>query len=105
MSTRFNRKNFLNKVNNSGVEEYDLIMSNWEFFKIKRSTTFYTIQPSDIGRPDILSLKIYNSIDYWWILLLINGINDPYNDLKVGDIIQIPSILDIEDFYLKIKNL
>ena len=105
MSSRYIRTNFLNKENVDGVQEYDLVMSNFEYFKIQRPMTFYTITGDDIGRPDLLSLRLYSDMNYWWILGEVNGIDDFSNDIVEGDVISVPNKLDIEDFYLKIRNL
>ena len=58
----------------------------------------------DVQNPDLLSLKIYGKQDYWWILCKINNIQDVWNDIKPGDIIIVPDISDIEDFYTRIKK-
>ena len=105
MSSRYNRTNFLKIEEVEGTKEYDLIMTNFEYFKIQRPTNFYTIQRTDIGRPDLISLKLYQTIDFWWIIGEVNGICDFNYDIKEGDIIQVPDRLDIEDFYLKVRNL
>lgn len=103
--SRFTRTNFLNKETIDNIQEYDLLMTNFEYFKIQRPTTFYIVTNDDLGRPDLLSLRIYGDQNYWWILLEVNGVCDPYNELKEGDVLIVPSLLDIEDFYLKVRNL
>lgn len=103
--SRFTRTNFLNKETINNTQEYDLLMTNFEYFKIQRPTTFYTVTNDDLGRPDLLSLRIYGDQNYWWLLLEVNGVCDPYNELKEGDVLIVPSLLDIEDFYLKVRNL
>lgn len=105
MSSRYTRTNFLNLQEVDGIQEYDLLMSNFEYFKIQRQVRYYTIQRNDIGRPDLISLKNYSVQDYWWLIGEVNGICDFMEDIKEGDVIQIPDQLDIEDFYLKIRNL
>jgi hypothetical protein len=47
---------------------------------------------------------VYGTSSYWWILSKFNAIEDPYNDLQVGDVIRIPAKQDVEDFYLSNKK-
>lgn len=97
---RFDRINFYKKEVIDGVEEWDLINNDIKDFQIRRPTTFYTIQYDEIQRPDIISIRNYSKIDYWWIILYVNEIVDPFNELQEGDIIRIPNVKDIEDWYL-----
>ena len=62
----------------------------------------YTVQGED-ARPDLLSFRIYGDVQYWWILMLFNGIKDINDDLKTGVEIRYPSISSIEDFYFSLK--
>ena len=43
-------------------------------------------------RPDLISNIFYNTPSYWWVIMLVNGINDPFEQLNVGDRILIPNI-------------
>jgi len=40
--------------------------------------------------PDLLSNVFYGSPDKWWLLMLVNNINDPFEGFKVQDRILIP---------------
>ncbi|MFW6272820.1 MAG: hypothetical protein ACOC2U_03470 [bacterium] len=100
---RFNRSKFYDKVNVDGVSERDLLSPHLPKLELKRETSFYTIKTDDIQRPDLLAIKVLGSIEYWWILLYVNNIFDPWNDLEVGQVIKIPNKKDIEDWYLEIK--
>jgi hypothetical protein len=78
-------------------------MDKFESFIIKRPLSFYTIRYEDLQRPDLLSLKLYGKMDYFWILGKYNGIDDFWNDLKEGDLIAVPSEMDIQDWILSTK--
>lgn len=103
--SKYNRENFLQTNEVDYIIEKDLVMLNFDLFKIKRPTVFYKVKYADLKRPDLLSLKLYQKMDYWWIIGKVNNIDDWWNDLKEDDIIKIPDLLDIEDFYLQVKNV
>jgi hypothetical protein len=50
------------------------------------------------GRPDLISYKLYNSTQYWWIILIYNHILD-IQELKTGYTIKYPSLNSIENLY------
>ncbi len=43
-------------------------------------------------RPDLISNVFYGSPKNWWLLMYVNGINDPFEGFKVNDRILIPQI-------------
>jgi hypothetical protein len=43
-------------------------------------------------RPDIISNVFYNTPSYWWLILVVNNIPDPFNGLNAGDQIKIPNL-------------
>lgn len=85
-------------------KERDMILSNWDLFEIKRPIRYDTIKRQDIYRPDLLSIRIYGSVSFWWIISKVNNIDDWWNDVFVGKDIIIPDKNDISDFNLKIKT-
>jgi hypothetical protein len=100
---RYNRTNFYDTVIVNNKSEYDLIMNKFDKFTIARPTRFYTVIESDLKRPDVISLKCYSNVDYFWIIGKVNCIDDFWNDLSVGDVLIIPDQLDIEDFLLNAR--
>lgn len=105
MFGKFNRSNFLDsQVVNNNIEK-DLVLYSWDKFKMLRSGYRYRIPEVLIHRPEFLAYKFYGSIDYWWIIAKVNNIDDWWNDLTPGQVIIIPDISDIENFYAEvIKN-
>lgn len=57
---------------------------------------------SEAGRPDLISYKIYGSDQYWWILMLINGIMD-VSGITEGTVIEYIDLSDLEDLYFSLK--
>lgn len=55
-----------------------------------KNDKFYVVTPSTEYRPDLLSYKIYGTVDYWWKILEFNNIKDIY-DFKAGLNIRLPS--------------
>jgi hypothetical protein len=64
-------------------------------FKITRPVSFDTIKYYDIGRPDVLSVRIYENMFYWWILCKFNNIDDVWNDMFIGMDIVVPHENDL----------
>src|SRR3990167_2619069 len=56
--------------------------------------------PYDVGyvpagfehRPDLISNVFYGTPDYWWLILFVNNIADPFEGLNEGDQILIPKL-------------
>jgi hypothetical protein len=44
-------------------------------------------------RPDLISNVFYGSPRNWWLLMLVNGINDPIEGFRTSQKILIPKIL------------
>ncbi len=105
MFNKFKRTNFLSKVETvSGLNEYDMLSSNWDLFEINNPITYDNVLILDLHRPDKLSFRIYGDSQYWWILCKFNHIDDVWNDMNIGDDLIVPSMADIEDFYARVKT-
>ena len=104
-NNKYQRTNFTTDVEVDGILEEDLVDNNWDLFQIKRPMTFFTLSRSYIQRPDLLSIKLFGKETYWWILAKVNPeIQDWWNDLEVGDVIDVPDIRDIEDWYSEVRK-
>ena len=44
------------------------------------------------NRPDKISTAFYNTPDLWWLLMITNGIVDPFEGFKVKEKIIIPKL-------------
>ncbi len=53
------------------------------------------------GKPDLLSFRIYDSTQYWWILMLYNSLFNPI-DLTEGMTIKYPKKSDLETLYFQL---
>jgi hypothetical protein len=81
--------------------EYDHLYNNLSKFTMTYPATYYRVKEEDIMRLDLVSYKVYKTVDYWWLIGVVNQIQDPFNDVTVGDLLKIPNILDIYNFYKK----
>lgn len=96
------RTNYVKEENLDGFQEYDLgsmEFGNYDFGAVQ----YYMIKETDVGRPDIISQKIYGTTNYWWFVCWWNKISDPWNDLRTGMVISYPSIERIREA-LKLYN-
>lgn len=101
---KFSRSNFYTKEIVNGILESDLITNVFNDFKFKNAFTEYTVREDDIGRPDLISFKNYNKINFSWIIMKVNNIEDVWNDLYVGKVLSLPSEVDIDNYYKENKK-
>lgn len=98
----YTRSNFLDiMTDNDGIQSIDPISFDFnEFFEFMRSRIIKTrrIKESEEGAPDLISFQEYGDDQYWWIIMYINKIQDPINELTAGTVIAIPRISDIEEY-------
>jgi len=103
--SRWNRTNFYRKEIVNGHTENDLVMNYFnDVFTITRPLRYYAMEDGDVQRPDLVSIKFYGTDKYWWIISKFNQIDDWWNDIEIDQIISVPSIADIEDFYTAVKR-
>jgi hypothetical protein len=81
-----------------GTPELDYLTNTLSKFTMNYPVSFYTVTESDLGRPDLISHKSYGDVGYWWLILMVNQVIDPFNGLTVGQNLMIPSLLDIYAF-------
>ena len=61
----------------------------------------YTVQGED-ERPDLLSFRIFDTTDYWWIIMLYNSFISP-SDIKTGEQVVFPKLTALENYYFNLK--
>ena len=59
-----------------------------------RGQQFYTHTWQNGDRVDKLARRYLNDDQYGWIILLVNGINDPFS-VQPGDVLKIPANPDV----------
>lgn len=54
------------------------------------SEFIYVVNARDLDRPDIISYRLFGTVELWWMVLHYNKITDPFT-LEVGQKLKIPS--------------
>jgi hypothetical protein len=72
-----------------GTEGYDLLTANID--KVFNYEVGY-IPAGAAHRPDLISNVFFSTPSYWWLIMLVNNVSDPFEGLNVGDQILIPII-------------
>ena len=63
-----------------------------------------TIVQIEENRPDLVSYRIYGTTQFWYILMIYNGMVSPF-DLTEGQELNYPKIEDIEKLYFSLNAL
>ena len=59
---------------------------------------------SEEGRVDLCAVDTLGSTQYFWMLMMYNGITD-INQLSTGTILKIPDKNKIEELYFRVKSI
>ena len=54
--------------------------------------TYFVIDSAIMKRLDLISYKFYGNVEYWWVIMLVNNILNPFTDLPIGTTLRIPSL-------------
>lgn len=98
-SDRFDMAKLLEFVNE---DNYDPITSRFIYDLTNLEAKGNYVVQNEESRPELLSYKIYGSVQYWWVLSLYNGIFDT-DEISAGDVISYPNREDIEDLFFSMK--
>lgn len=97
------RTKFYNTTTVKSQKEVDMLWNTLASFTLKHDPTYYRISSHDVSQPDLISKKLYDTERYWWIICVVNSIMNPLLDIIPGNIMTIPNILDIYEFYKTYK--
>lgn len=100
-----NRLNFYTAVTVDGTQELDFLWNSLTTFlnEMRYEPTYYRTSVVDSMRPDLISYKVYGSVQFWWVICLVNEIGDPFSEIEPGMVLTIPSKLDIINFQRKYR--
>jgi hypothetical protein len=93
------RLKFYTEETVENTKELDFLNNSLSKFTMNYDVGYYLVMETDLMRPDMISYKNYGTVNYWWIICLVNNIFDPFNDLFIGQQLKIPNALDIFEFY------
>lgn len=54
----------------------------------------YMVNSGEEGRPELISYKVYKTVDLWWVILSYNGITD-VRFLTQGVTLRIPDLTEL----------
>ncbi len=97
--SKYRRDDFSEKNIVNGVNEVDLPLNGFNKHEFVSEPGLYAVKESDIQRPELICLKVYGSMDMWWLLMKYNKIEDIWNDLFIGQVLEVPSRSDLEAYY------
>jgi len=63
---------------------------------------FYVLEAGDVGRADLISYKMYKTPGLYWVILYMNNIIDPFEDMYPGMLLRIPTLLRLATFGINI---
>ena len=95
-------------VQSGNRQVLDLYLGDFRFFHIflqGKELITYQIDDSTEHRLDLISYENYNSVSYWWIIGLVNGVIDPFTELPAGREILILPLPMIEQYHQLIRSL
>ena len=84
---KYSRTKYFKKNTVNGIQEPDLLSNSLANFNFTRQRKFYTINGNDLQRPELISYRIYGKMNYWWVILKVNGIEDIWHDFEIGDVL------------------
>lgn len=90
------RTNYLSDVEVDDVIQKDMSSMNFGDFDWG-PIAYYQCSQFDIGRPDLISYKIYGTTNYWWFLMWFNGVADVWNDLREKMVIAYPDLTIVRE--------
>lgn len=95
---KLNRTNFLITQSSTHGKEKVMTDNDFEKYRFIYPMGYYKVINSDIGRPDLISIKLYGSIDFWWMLMKYNGVDDVWNELYPGQMLKVPDVRDFNQY-------
>lgn len=103
MKVTQNRLDLMTTVTIDGVQEKDPLSVSFREFVPKREMRRHQTLSSQVRRPDIIAQEQYQSSGFWWWILGVNGIVDPY-EVPVDFTLNIPDTLDFYDWFREQKD-
>lgn len=98
-----NRSDFYARETVDAIVELDFLHNPLSSFSMTYGLNYYRVTSSDLMRPDLISYKCYGTVEFWWVLMLVNSIDCPLSDLSIGQILVVPNKIDIYNFQKKFR--
>jgi hypothetical protein len=91
-------------LDGNDISFYDLSTIPWSEFPYELGYEEYSLSEVDIPRFFKLMIEKYNNEDYWDIILILNNIIDPIEDLYPTKIIKLPNLTELTAFIRKYQE-
>lgn len=98
-----NRVNMMQKVTVDNVAQLDnsrVDFKNYDF----GSVTYTFIRENERARPDLLSLRVFGTPNYWWFIMWFNGFSDPWYDMMPDTLVKVPQLNRVTNAVKKYKT-
>jgi len=60
--------------------------------------SYYTVAANEVRRLDLISFKLFGSVDFWWAIAAANYIEVPQDSPEEGEVLAIPSYSAIQRY-------
>ena len=60
--------------------------------------SYYTVAANEVSRLDLISYKLYGTVDFWWAIAIANYIEFPELAPAEGEVLAIPSTQAIQRY-------
>ena len=97
------RSKFYQKFTVDGTLQLDFLYNPLSKFKMIYDPDYYRVMGEDDMRSDKISKKMYGTVEFWWVLMLVNDISNPLVDIDLGTVLIIPNRIDIYNFQKKYR--
>lgn len=103
---------------NTEVEDTDrfdlskFMLYDEDVYEVVTSNALATIPQLPVGgqftvngmerRPDLVSYEIYGSTQYYWVIMVYNGLQS-FNEIVHAQELRYPSLATLEDFFFNLK--
>ena len=98
-----NRLDLMDTIVVDEIDEKDPLSVEFRDFDPTRTMSRHRVLQVETSRPDLIAFTEYGSTGYWWFILAVNGVIDPYQ-LTEADFLKIPSSLDYYDWFREEKG-
>ncbi len=88
----YNRFQYYDIIYDSSVSNYRIGLGYYNLpdFPESAHDIYYIIENHLQYRPDLISLKFYNTTQLWWVITRANNLTHPLKELSAGKTIRIP---------------
>ena len=93
-----NRRYLYHKATVDGNTELDYIRTPLPNMSLSLREKF-RVTSQYVGRIDLISYKMFNTFNLGWLILEYNDILDPYDEIVVGTVLNIPNIDEYYSFF------